>query len=287
MLITIFTPTYNRSYTLKKLYDSLRQQTEQNFEWIIIDDGSSDDTEELVENLKRENKIPITYEKQKNGGKHRAINRGLKLAAGEFFFIVDSDDFLTNDAIEKINIGCIEGADLKECCGLIFNNIYPDKTCVGGKPSIDRLYCNLFEFRFKYKIRGDKAEVYKTEIIRNFLFPEISNELFCPEALVMHRIAKRYKMLYINEGIYVCEYLPDGLSAKIVKIRMKSPQYSTLYYKELFYYDIPMKQKIKASINYWRFAFCLPRGISVSHIPLWTIIFIPLSYLMYFKDKQG
>ncbi len=285
MLLTIFTPTYNRGYILRKLYESLLKQTNSNFEWVVVDDGSTDDTEELVKMFIKENKIPIIYEKQHNGGKHRAINKGLNIARGDLFFIVDSDDYLTNDAIESILNFYEEAKSWQDFCGLIFNNIYEDGSCVGGKTFEDRLYCSLFDFRFKYKIKGDKAEIYVTRILRNFLFPDIPNEYFCPEALVMNRIADQYKMLYVNKGIYVCEYLPDGLTAKIIKIRMKSPQYSTIYYKELFYYNIPFIQKLKAAINFWRFSFCLPPHTRKNSLPGWTIILLPVSLYMYSRDK--
>ena len=102
-MITVFTPTFNRAYIIDNLYRSLLRQTDKDFEWIIVDDGSTDDTAKYVEGIqKNDNGFTITYTIQQNGGKHRAINRGVTLANGELFFIVDSDDYLTDDAIEKI-----------------------------------------------------------------------------------------------------------------------------------------------------------------------------------------
>ncbi|NDW08960.1 glycosyltransferase family A protein [Dysgonomonas sp. 520] len=285
--ITIFTPTYNRSYTLKRLYESLVNQTFKDFEWLIVDDGSTDNTEQLISSFVAENKIGIRYFKQKNGGKHRAINRGVDEARGNLFFIVDSDDYLTKDAIETINELHETAKHNTDYCGLIFNNIYSDLSCVGGKPSVDQLYCNIFDFRYKYNVKGDKAEVYLTEIIRKFKFPDIPSEFFCPEALTINRMSEKYKMLYINKGIYICEYLPDGLTAKILKIRMDNPQYSTLYYKEFFHHKIPFTQKIKAILNYWRFSFCLSSGLSRNSLPLWSITLLPFSFLMHIKDKRS
>ena len=104
MRITVFTPTYNRGYIIENLYHSLQKQTFQDFEWIVIDDGSTDDTASQFEKYKlEENFFPIIYERVENGGKHRAINLGMKKARGDLFFIVDSDDYLTETALEKIN----------------------------------------------------------------------------------------------------------------------------------------------------------------------------------------
>ena len=109
MTITVLTPTYNRAKLLDRLYQSLCQQTYQDFEWIVVNDGSKDDTDEVVQSFIAEKKINILYIKQENGGKHRAINRGVKEAKGKLFFTIDSDDCLTKDAVEKVikwqNIG--------------------------------------------------------------------------------------------------------------------------------------------------------------------------------------
>ena len=101
-LITVFTPAYNRGYIIGKLYESLRRQSFRDFEWLVVDDGSTDDTGTLLAGFIAENKIPIRYFRQENGGKHRAINRGVREARGELFFIVDSDDHLADDALERV-----------------------------------------------------------------------------------------------------------------------------------------------------------------------------------------
>lgn len=106
MLITIFTPTYNRAELLPRLHKSLQEQTNKNFEWIVVDDGSTDNTKEVIENiiLQQENDFPIRYFYKENGGKHTAINRGVREANGDLFFIVDSDDILTFNSVELISI---------------------------------------------------------------------------------------------------------------------------------------------------------------------------------------
>ena len=103
MKITVFTPTYNRAYIIEKLYHSLQRQTFKDFEWIVVDDGSEDETEDLFKKIQKDkNLFEIRYIKQKNGGKHRAINKGIEIAKGELFFIVDSDDYLIDTALKTI-----------------------------------------------------------------------------------------------------------------------------------------------------------------------------------------
>jgi glycosyltransferase involved in cell wall biosynthesis len=119
--ITVFTPTYNRAYVISNLYKSLCSQSFKNFEWLVVDDGSSDDTESLFSNWISNSDFEIRYYKTKNGGKHRAINKGMELANGEIFFTMDSDDELTSDALEKIDGWFNEIKDTKELKGVTAN----------------------------------------------------------------------------------------------------------------------------------------------------------------------
>lgn len=286
-MITVFTPAYNRAYTLGKLYESLCKQTSTDFEWLIVDDGSTDDTEKLIASFINENKMTIRYIKQPNGGKHRAINRGVKEASGELFFIVDSDDWLACNAMERIQYHYenIKGdASFAGVCGL---RSYADGRRIGGEVDFKILDCSSLDFRMKYKIKGDMAEVFRTEILRKYPFPEIEGEYFCPEALVCNRIAQTYKLRYFYEKIYLCEYLPDGLTAKITKLRMSSSFTSMLYYSELYGMSIPFLQKMKAAINYWRFAFCSQKPFvkKFSAINKITVLLVPAAFFLYLSDR--
>lgn len=262
IMITVFTPTYNRKNTLGKLYDSLVTQTNQNFEWLIVDDGSTDGTEFLISNFIRENKILIRYYKQVNGGKHRAINKGVELAKGFLFFIVDSDDWLPNDSIETIFNYYNEIKNDKEFCGISGYRAYPNGKKIGCEQDFGILDANSLEFRYKYKIKGDMAEVYLTEIIRQYKFPEFEGEKFCAEGLVWSRIAQKYKLRYFYKNTYYCNYLDDGLSYNSIRNRRNSPNYATLLYKERSEIkELPIKEKIKAYINFWRFSFFNDKNI--------------------------
>ena len=284
MLVTVFTPVYNRAYIITRLYESLCRQTCKDFEWIVVDDGSTDNIDELMHKFIEEKKIKIRYFKQPNGGKHRAINHGVREAHGEMFFIVDSDDYIPDDAIEFITVHSAEiyqepafagisGID-RTIDGRVLSNLGTDKY-------IDSTSSDL---RFVHGITGDLSEVFKTETLKIFSFPEINNENFSPEALVWNRIANKGLILrYYPKVLKIIEYLPDGLTSAIVKIRMNSPVASTVYYSELSRMDIPFIQKIKAAVNYWRFWFCHSK-INKPQIGLQWFWTLPLGFAMHLKD---
>ena len=289
MMTSVFTATYNRASTLNRAYESLNNQTHHNFEWIIVDDGSTDETEALVKKF-RTDKFKIHYFKQENQGKHFAINKGVSVAKGTFFFILDSDDYLPQNALELVakNYKIINNNTVLG--GVVGRKAYFDNKIVGTIKSFEVFVSNALDIRYIHKIKGDLTEIYYTKVLKEFPFPEIDNEKFCPEALVWNRIAQKYSLLYFNESIYNCEYLADGLTSKIVKIRMNSPTASMLCYAELASYKIPLTQKIKATINFWRFAFCskisLLKKLKQVNCAI-SIIAFPLGLLMHLNDLKN
>lgn len=286
-MVTVFTPTYNRAYIIENLYKSLKRQTCKDFEWLVVDDGSTDNTSELFERWKSEKDFNVRYIKLNNGGKHRAINRGVKEAWGEFFFIVDSDDYLTNNAIERIEEHFLSLKDDSAFAGVCGLRCFPNGSRIGGDYNFGLLDCTPLDLRFKYKIKGDLAEVIKTTIMKEYPFPEIDNERFCPEAVLFNRIAQKYKLRYFYEKIYVCDYLSDGLSAKITRIRMRSPKSSMICYSELANYKVPFCQKLRAAINFWRFSFCSkePFETKLRRIGIRWLFMLPIGYLIHIKDQ--
>ena len=201
MLITVFTPTYNRAHLLPRLYESLKVQTFKEFEWLIVDDGSTDNTEIVVSNFIADNKILIRYFKQRNGGKHRAINRGVKEAQGELFFIVDSDDKLPPAALERIAQYYSQVSGNTHFAGVCGLKCYFDGTKVGGQQYFETFDCSMLEIRQKYHIHGDLAEVFRTDVLREMPFPVFEDERFCPEDLVWNRISQKYIMRFFHENI--------------------------------------------------------------------------------------
>lgn len=212
--ITIFTPTYNRKDLIERLYHSLLSQTEKNFEWLVIDDGSTDDTEDYFSKLmKLESPFPIRYIKQPNGGKHRAINRGVQLATGELFFTVDSDDYLTIDAVEKV-IKWENTLDTSHkwagVAGLRGDN---RKNIIGERNNTANYIDAKNTERRLFHLQGDKPEIYFTEILKKYPFPEIPGENFISEEIVANTLARNdFYIRWFNEIIYIGDYLDDGLT---------------------------------------------------------------------------
>ena len=251
-MITVFTPTYNRGYILHKLYESLCRQSYKDFEWLIINDGSTDNTADLVRSWQKENLLKITYVETKNGGKHRAINRGVNLASGELFFIVDSDDYLTDDALEKVAAWYepLRGDD--RFCGVSGLRINPQNEPYFIRKKFDTL--DISDIKVLDYISGDRASVYRTEILKKYPFPEYDGEKFISESVVWYRMAQKYIMRYFFEGIYVCEYRTDGLTFSIRRHHRESPKGSMVLYAERYKWANTFMEKIKAGINYWRSA---------------------------------
>lgn len=244
ILVSIVTPTFNRSQLLKKVFESLNKQKTYNFEWIIIDDGSTDNTQKIVTDfIKKKNKFTINYLKQNNFGKHIAVNKGIKEAKGKLALILDSDDQLTDDAIQKIDELWAVCKNKNFIAGLSFlkkdNNNFP----IGKVTKNQVVISNHIDFRYNKGFLGDRCEVYRTEIMKKFPFPKFEEEKFLSEAIVWNTIAKLYQTMYINEAIQICEYLKNGLSDNSLKLRKNNP-YGVLANAEIF-----MEETFKISIR--------------------------------------
>lgn len=291
--ISILTPTYNRGNLLLPLYDSLKNLTFNDFEWLIIDDGSEDDTEQyalswIAHNIENA-KFPIRYFKKSNGGKHTAINRGVREASGELILILDSDDTLPSDSLTTIAQYYELCKGYKDCAGVCGLMAHHDGQLIGTGFPKEPMYESALQFRYAEKgnVTGDLLEVYKTSVMREFPFPEIENERFCPESLVWNRIANKYKLFCFNKVIYYRDYLEGGLTSKIVRIRMNSPIASTMTYAEMLDYDISLKWKIRSAINYWRFKYCITnKSLKGPKVKWYWKAFQIIGLIMHLKDNK-
>lgn len=230
--VTVFTPTYNRAYILENLYRSLQRQTCMEFEWLIVDDGSSDGTEVLVDGWQREsNPFPIRYTKKDNGGKCRAINLGLQMAKGELFFTVDSDDYLTDDAIEKVIRWEGELPRDGSFCGFA-GNLGTSPTETPNTPLPGGQYDgNAFD---RYGAAdGERASIFYTQIHRKYLYPEFPGETFIIESVPWNRMAHDgYKMRFFDDIIWVYAYQEDGLTNQGYRLFLDNPQGAGLFFRE-------------------------------------------------------
>ncbi len=253
-MITIFTPTYNRADLLPKLYKSLIDQTSYEFEWLIVDDDSTDNTEIVINELVcKKNPFSIRYYKKKHGGKHRAINYALDLANGEYFFIVDSDDFLKNEAIELISSWVSEISDNSQIAGVSGLKILPNGKPTSGEPKFkDKKYIDASNFeRAKYNLGGDQAEIFKTSILKKNKFPDFEGEDFLEEAVVWNKLAELgYVVRWYSTPIYCCEYLETGLTKTRDRWRVLNNFYGYAeHYRLLIHYGT--KEEYKNSFFYF------------------------------------
>ena len=305
-MITVFTPTYNRGSLLNRLYQSLCAQKFKDFEWIIVDDGSSDNTVSIVELLQsrhRNKDFSIRYYRKENGGKHTAINVGVKKAQGDLFFIADSDDILPPNTLQTIakvwdqtkddsSIGGICGFDGNLNGGGLIGTGFPkgihlSKLSLADNNNISYIDGTTRQIRFGLGMEGDMKEVFRTSVLREFPFPEIKGERFCPEVLIWNRIASKYRLRHIDKIIYLVEYQQDGISAGITRSRMNSPIAATMTYAEMLGYDIPIKAKVRSAINYWRFKFCVNKNIlEVPKVKWYWYLYLPIGCMMHLKDKK-
>lgn len=205
---TVFTPTYNRARTLRRVYESLSAQTCRDFEWLICDDGSTDDTRRLVAGWVGEAAFPIRYVWQENQGKHVAINHGVAEARGDLFLIFDSDDACVPHALERFkhHWDSIPHADQHRFTGVTALCIDQHGKPVGGRFLQDPTDSDSIEVRYRLKVRGERWGFHRTAVLRDFPFPFVGEKTYCPESLVWTAIARRYKTRYVNEALRIYHF---------------------------------------------------------------------------------
>lgn len=260
--ITVFTATYERAHLLPQLYASLRAQTCRDFEWLIIDDGSTDDTRALVAKwMSADNDFPIRYFFKENGGKPRAVNDGVQKADGKFFLIVDSDDELTPDAIEKFCAWCREIEDDERFIGVGAARGTPDGRYLKGVPPRIKAggYVDATNLeRSAYDLDADMCEAYKTDIFRRFPMAQWPNERFAPEQISLNEIALHgYLLRWHAEIVYLCVYRDDGLTKNWRDLVRRNPMgYAMMYNHMLNYPNLDAREKFHAACQHIALSIC-------------------------------
>lgn len=250
---TVFTSTYNRGYTLFRLYESLKNQGTTDFEWLIVNDGSTDNTHQLVEEwIRKEKEFSIRYLEKENGGKPRAINYGIRYARGKFFFMVDSDDFLLPNALSKMKNWCKEIENNSDYIGVGAARGFPDGSYIKGVSPIvnEQGYVDATNLqRIQFNLDADMCEAYKTKILKKYPMPEWPGEKFAPEQIALNEIAlDGYKLRWHSDIIYQCNYLDDGLTKGSKVLEKNNPMgYAMMYCHMLKYPECSKKQKFYAA----------------------------------------
>ncbi|MCQ9328909.1 glycosyltransferase family 2 protein [Pelistega suis] len=206
--ITVMTPTYNRAHTLPRVYESLLAQHFRDFEWLIVDDGSTDDTRALVEGWQAEAKLTIRYLWQTNQHKKAAFNHGVREAQGELLVALDSDDTILPDALAHMWTTWQQLDNRERFIGITGLCAKPNGEIVGDPYPQDVMDLSAIDMYFKYKVRGEKFGCLNTAVLKQFPFPE-NIPGFVPESLVWRKIARAgYNTLFINH-VYRTYYDSD------------------------------------------------------------------------------
>ncbi|MFZ4615368.1 MAG: glycosyltransferase family 2 protein [Rectinemataceae bacterium] len=259
-LVTILTPTWNRAACLPALRRSLEAQSSRDFEWLVIDDGSSDGTPQLLASWSGTTGFPCRFVRTENGGKHRAINRAMPEVRGEAVFIVDSDDELPPGAMARIAGLWPQVRADAGLVGLVGYRAHRNGLRIGSAfpPSLDR--ADSLALAWRYGCRGDKAEVFKRRVLLDNPFPEFDGENFLTESVVWNRIAAKGQLLLEPSTLYLCDYLDEGLSSRSLELRVKNPRGAQLYYRELMGSRIPPVPRLRAIANFMRISLLAAIG---------------------------
>jgi len=255
-LFTVFTPAYNPGELIARTYRSLCAQTLRDFEWLVVDDGSSDGTRERVRNWQAEAAFPIRYFFQENGGKHRAHNRAVREASGDLFAVLDSDDAIMPRALERLLFHwlSIPPAERGRFSGVGCLCVDSCSRTVGRPLPHSVLDCRHYEIDARFGAVGEKWGFHRTSVLREFPFPEITGERFCPDAVVWNRIATRYLVRHVNEALRIYHSGRDGITANHSALMAHSPHGARLYYKLYLELPVPIWWKARRAVNYVRFS---------------------------------
>ncbi|MEH7380059.1 glycosyltransferase family 2 protein [Bacillus sp. JJ1533] len=281
-LVTIFTPTYNRAYILHKCYESLKRQTNQDFIWLIIDDGSTDHTEVLVNSWIEENAISIQYYKQENLGMHGAHNTAYRLIDTELNVCIDSDDYMSDDAVEKIVSFWTEHGSEK-VGGIVGLDCFHNGEVIGTKFPKDLKSSTVFNLYHKHGVKGDKKYVYRSSLTKKFPYPIYPNEKLVPLSYKYFMLDQECEMLLMNEPLCFVEYLPDGSTKNILKQYKNSPRGFRFYRMEMMKLpNASLLFKFRQAIHYVSSSLFVKSNNMIKQTPekILTILAIPLGILL-------
>ncbi len=298
---TVFTPTHNRAYILPRLYESLKAQTFRDFEWLIVDDGSVDDTRHLVMKWAEVADFPIRYIYQRHAGAHFAINRGVQEARGELFLAIGDDDAFLPNALEryKYHWDSIPAGEKERFSSVSALCMDQHGNLVGGKLPQDVMDSNYLEMHYKYKLRGEKCEFYRTEIMKRFPFPAIENQDFLPGSLIHYAIARNYKTRFVNEPLRVYWYREAGRFDQQTNCPHPSKyavanelMHRTILNHNIDWFKYAPEEFLRSAIHYVRFAFHAGKGLLIQARQmdnalakaLWVTM-LPVGILVYLRDR--
>lgn len=290
--LTVFTPTYNRAYILKQCYDSLCRQTCKDFVWLIVDDGSSDNTKEIVEKwMANDNGFEIRYVYKQNGGMHTGHNKAYELIDTELNVCIDSDDFMPDDAVELIVNFWEENKD-SNYSGIIALDVYKNGQVI-GKELPNKKSTTLSGY-YQNGGQGDKKLIYRTEIINKYPpYPEFEGEKFVPLDYKYLLADQDYELLIMNKPVCVVEYMEDGSSKNMLRQYYKNPRGFAFMRKVSMKYDTGFFKNFKTCIHYVSSSFISKNRKFVKESPRkgMTVLATPFGFALYllvlYNNREG
>ena len=281
--LTVFTPSYNRAYTLHKCYESLLRQTSKDFTWLIIDDGSSDNTKELVDSWINENKIEINYIYQENQGMHGAHNTAYKNIKTELNVCIDSDDYMPDDAVEKI-ISFWNKNKRSDLAGIMALDAYTNGKVIGDKFPNELKESTYFDIYNKYGLKGDKKLIYRSELTIQYPYPIFEGEKYVSLAYKYAKLDSKYKLALMNEVVCNVEYMEDGSSLNMLKQYRRNPKgFAFIRIDNMKNPKASLKFKFKECIHYVSSSFISKNKNYLKESPckILTVLAIPVGYVLY------
>lgn len=299
-LFTIFTPSYNRAHTLPRVYASIAAQTFRDFEWVVVDDGSTDNTAALVQGWMAQADFPIRYFYQPNGHKKTAFNRGVREARGELFLCWDSDDTAPANALQIFRDHWLAIPEEQHGAYVGVTGLCVDERgmTVGDRYPTSPYDSDTLSSTLRNGIGGEKWGFQRTAVLRDFPFPEFIDGLV-GEGLIWNRIARKYRTRYVNDVVRVYFVETDSIihSRKTVA-KMRGVAEGQCYACADFldhdwrWLGTAPVAVAKIAANHTRFAWHLRRsGRAVRHnpqtLPGWTLklLFAPLALAAILYDE--
>jgi len=287
-ILTVFTPTYNRAYTLHLCYESLLRQTCKEFIWLIIDDGSADGTRDLVEHWINQGQLTIKYHFQENQGMHGAHNTAYSLIDTELNVCIDSDDYMPDDAVEKI-LSFWKKYGSHEYAGIVGLDANHSGQVIGTKMPESLKAAKLGELYSVHKVKGDKKLVYRTDLMKNTPpYPLFPGERYCPLSYKYILIDQQLPLLIMNEILCHVEYLSDGSSLNMMSQYKKNPMGFSFFRRVAMEYAPNFREEFRESIHYvssnlmvknFRFLYDSPKLVT-------TLLSVPFGVILYFYIQR-
>lgn len=280
--LTIFTPAYNRAHTIRRTYESLCRQTCKDFEWLVIDDGSTDNTKALIQSWIKENKIPIRYIYQENQGMHGAHNTAYRNIITELNTCIDSDDYMPDDAVEQI-IKQWKEKGSEKYAGIIGLDQKENGEIIGSAFTEGEISTTLYGF-YKRGGKGDKKQVYRTDVIKSYPeYPIFKGEHYVGLGYKYQLIDQDYELLVLNKPLVVVDYQDDGSSRNMYRQYWNNPKGFAFIRKSDMCCAHSLKEKMRACIHYVSHSIRSKNihFIQESPLPLMTFMAIPFGVLLY------